>query len=101
MARPAASSLALLIRRPDDRRCSEVCSEACDVFRLRCAFSEAILVLMVWVMMILQTMYFGSGYMLISLWSVSTFRDNQTAVETGNGCPMGKLRAKKPVNFIF
>ena len=35
IARPAASSLALLIRKPEDRRCSEVVNEDCDVLRLR------------------------------------------------------------------
>src|SRR5690606_25677296 len=47
MARPAASSLALLMRRPEDRRCSEVAKEPCDLFRLRCAFSEDRLVLII------------------------------------------------------
>ena len=46
IARPAASSFALLMRRPVERRCSEVCNEACEVFRLRCALSELALVLM-------------------------------------------------------
>jgi hypothetical protein len=46
IARPAASSLALLMRRPEDRRCIEVASEACDLARLRCALSELTLVLM-------------------------------------------------------
>jgi hypothetical protein len=47
MARPAASSLALLMRRPDDRRCMDVASEPADWARLRCALSEGMLVLMV------------------------------------------------------
>ena len=47
IARPAASSLALLTRRPEDRRCIEVDSEPWDCARLRCAFSEETLVLMV------------------------------------------------------
>ena len=47
IARPAASSLALLTRRPEDRRCMDVASEFCEVVRLRCAFSETTLVLMV------------------------------------------------------
>ena len=42
IAKPAASSLALLIRKPDDRRVKEVFSDDCDVFKLRCAFNEAI-----------------------------------------------------------
>ncbi len=48
MARPAASSLALLTRRPDESRCIDVASEPCDAFRLRCAVSELMLVLIVW-----------------------------------------------------
>jgi hypothetical protein len=47
IARPAASSFALLMRRPDDRRCSDVARLFCEAFRFRCAFSEATLVLMV------------------------------------------------------
>ena len=47
IARPAASSLAELTRRPDDRRCIEVASALCEVVMLRCAFSETMLVLMV------------------------------------------------------
>jgi hypothetical protein len=47
IARPAASSFALLTRRPDDRRCIDVDSDICDAFRFRWAFSEARLVLMV------------------------------------------------------
>ena len=47
IARPAASSFAELTRRPEDRRCIEVASDACEVLRLRCAFSEATLVLIV------------------------------------------------------
>jgi hypothetical protein len=46
MARPAASSLALLTRRPEDRRCKAVLRSPCEAFRLRWAFSEATLVLM-------------------------------------------------------
>ena len=45
MARPAASSLALLMRRPEDSRCSAWDSELCEVERLRCAVSEETLVL--------------------------------------------------------
>jgi hypothetical protein len=48
IARPAASSLALLTRRPEDRRCIEVARADCEVVRLRCALSETTLVLMVW-----------------------------------------------------
>ena len=46
MARPAASSLALLMRRPEDRRCRLVASSAPDADRLRCALSDITLVLM-------------------------------------------------------
>jgi hypothetical protein len=46
MAMPAASSLALLILRPEDRRCKETCNADCEVLRLRWAFSDAMLVLM-------------------------------------------------------
>ena len=47
MARPAESSLALLMRMPEDRRCIEVAREPWLELRLRCAFSETKLVLMV------------------------------------------------------
>ncbi len=53
MARPAASSLALLIRRPELRRCSEVASDEPEVDRLRWAFSEAVLVLITCMMTLL------------------------------------------------
>ena len=43
---PAASSLALLMRRPEDRRWMEVLSEPWLMPRLRWAVSEATLVLM-------------------------------------------------------
>src|SRR5690606_21821681 len=46
IARPAASSLALLMRSPEDRRCREVASEDCEVVRLRWALSDITLVLM-------------------------------------------------------
>src|SRR5256885_8737823 len=45
MARPAASSFALLTRRPEDRRCMVVLSDDWDVLRLRWALSETRLVL--------------------------------------------------------
>src|SRR5262245_14541000 len=51
-ARPAASSFALLMRRPDDRRCSATFIADCEPVRLRCAFSEATLVLMIWGMVV-------------------------------------------------
>ena len=47
IARPAASSFDELTRRPEDRRCIEVDSDSFDVARLRCAFSDEMLVLMV------------------------------------------------------
>ena len=46
IARPAASSRALLMRRPEDSRWIVVASVALLVERLRCAFSEIVLVLM-------------------------------------------------------
>ena len=45
MAKPAASSLALLMRRPLDRRCMEVDNEAWLCMRLRCAVNELMFVL--------------------------------------------------------
>ncbi len=54
MARPAASSLAEFTRRPEDSRCMDVASEPCDMLRLRCALSEAMFVLMVNGMNLLQ-----------------------------------------------
>ncbi len=47
IARPAASSFALLMRRPEDRRCRDVARLLCEDVKLRCAFSEAMLVLIV------------------------------------------------------
>ena len=47
IAKPAASSLALFTRKPDDSLCMVVLKEAPDKVRLRCALMEAILVLMV------------------------------------------------------
>jgi hypothetical protein len=47
IARPAASSLALLMRRPDDRRAIAVDSSFCVRLWLRCAFSEDRLVLII------------------------------------------------------
>jgi hypothetical protein len=47
MASPAASSLALLMRRPEDSRCSEVASDCPLLSRLRCAFSDGMFVLMI------------------------------------------------------
>ena len=46
IARPAASSFALLMRRPEDRRCSDVASWLPEVVRLRWAFSDITFVLM-------------------------------------------------------
>ena len=45
IAKPAASSLALLMRSPDDKRCREVARSDCDIVKLRWAFNDAILVL--------------------------------------------------------
>jgi hypothetical protein len=47
MAKPAASSLALLMRRPEDKRWMDVLSDVWLAPRLRCAVSEATLVLIV------------------------------------------------------
>ena len=41
MARPAASSLALVMRMPDERRAIALSVAVCDAVRLRCALSEA------------------------------------------------------------
>ena len=46
IAIPAASSLALLMRMPEDKRCIEVASELWVMARLRCAVIELMLVLM-------------------------------------------------------
>jgi len=45
IARPAASSLALLTRRPEDSRCMAVASEFWVPDKLRCEFIEMMLVL--------------------------------------------------------
>jgi hypothetical protein len=45
IAKPAASSLALLTRRPEDKRLMAVDRELAEVARLRWAFSELALVL--------------------------------------------------------
>ena len=50
MARPAASSLALLTRRPEERRSIAVDIVFCERLRLRCAVSDITLVLIVWAM---------------------------------------------------
>jgi len=47
IARPAASSAALLMRRPEDRRAMAVCNSFCVRFELRWAVSEARFVLIV------------------------------------------------------
>ena len=47
IARPAASSAALLMRKPEDRRCNDVDNDDFEAVRLRCAFSESIFVLSV------------------------------------------------------
>ena len=50
MAKPAASSLALLMRRPEDSRLIAVDSWSDTLAELRCAFSDEMLVLIVIVM---------------------------------------------------
>src|SRR5678815_761191 len=54
MARPAASSLALLMRMPEERREIAVASLLCDVARFFWAFSELILVMTLMTMGILR-----------------------------------------------
>src|ERR1700728_2927973 len=44
IARPAASSAALLMRRPDDKRVRDWDNKACEPPRLFCAVSESMLV---------------------------------------------------------
>ena len=48
IARPAASSFALLMRSPEESRAIEVASWSCTLPALRCALSDEMLVLMVW-----------------------------------------------------
>src|SRR5262245_30669701 len=47
IARPAASSFDELTRRPEDRRCSDTASDSFEDIRLRWAFNDETLVLMV------------------------------------------------------
>jgi hypothetical protein len=47
MARPAASSLALLMRRPVDSRCMDLFNVLCVLLRFLCAFKAVKLVLIV------------------------------------------------------
>jgi hypothetical protein len=47
IAIPAASSFALLIRRPDDSRPKDTFNALCVFVKFRCAFRDAILVLIV------------------------------------------------------
>jgi hypothetical protein len=54
MARPAASSLALLTRMPEDRRCMEVASELADACKLRWAFNEGMFVLILGISILLK-----------------------------------------------
>jgi hypothetical protein len=72
MARPAASSFAELIRRPDDRRCIDVASEACELDRLRWASIDAMLVL------IERVMVFTPG-----------------ETKSGRDCPEGSPQSRK------
>ena len=53
IAKPAASSLALFTRRPEDKRAMVVASAFCELERLRCATCEDMLVLMVEAMKLL------------------------------------------------
>ena len=53
MAKPAASSFALLMRKPEESLSKDVDSAFCDEFRLRCAFKDAMFVLMTWATAIL------------------------------------------------
>jgi hypothetical protein len=57
MARPAASSLALLTRKPEDRRCNEVAKALSLVAALRWAFKDAMLVLIVIPILELLSLY--------------------------------------------
>ncbi|GGX98444.1 hypothetical protein GCM10007386_31690 [Pseudoduganella dura] len=91
IARPAASSFALLMRRPDDRRCREVDRALCEPDRLRCEFREAMLVLMTDAMVTLQTVLLF-GHFARQLWPATLFRDAQAAVVTGNGFRMEIFR---------
>jgi hypothetical protein len=50
-------------------------------------------------MVSLQTWYFGVGALPCSLWSATLFRDNQTAVDAGNGAPGKKLMEKNMNKF--
>jgi len=64
IAWPAASSLALLMRRPEDRRWIAVVSDDCDLTRLFCVISESELVLMIEDMVrLLCTKVDGPGYL--------------------------------------
>jgi hypothetical protein len=44
MAKPAASSAALLMRKPEDKRSKDWASEAFELVRLFCAFNEPMFV---------------------------------------------------------
>ena len=47
IARPAASSFALLMRRPDDSRSKEVANAPWELFKFLWAFNDRILVLII------------------------------------------------------
>src|SRR3990167_5156372 len=65
ICRPAASSLALLMREPVDRHCKEVFSALDDELRLRWVLSDAMLVLTV------RAMVFASnGLVLKGSWAL-------------------------------
>src|SRR5690606_18156828 len=60
MAWPAASSLALLMRRPEDRRSMEVCRALCERPRFCCPIRDVMLVLITDMAKFLQL--FAVGY---------------------------------------
>jgi hypothetical protein len=53
------------------------------------------------VILVLQTWYFGAGNVPLSLWSATLFRDNQTAVDAGNGAAHEKLMEENTNYFGF
>src|SRR5690554_2983573 len=65
IAIPAASSLALLIRRPEDKRCNAVWLAACDLSKLRCALMDAMFVLIICGIVILLYQRFGLALALV------------------------------------
>ena len=57
IAKPAESSFALLMRKPEDKRCNDVLSADWEVVKLRCAFNDAILVLTTELILILPKLF--------------------------------------------